>query len=430
MRVKNLKIENFRVIRNLDISFDESDMIVFAGINGAGKTTALVAMRYLFSWYVARLKSPKGKGFQLAESDISNGQPYCFIEIEIEEQSKGANRLVRWSLLKKRASYRKPIDRLASRVELNNFVDSKMEVFADGKEHNLPLVNFYSVNRGVDAVPLRVRKKHELGPLDAFDSGLNNSVKFHSFFLWFREHEDMENELYREQGKNFLGDKQLMAVRSAIKNLLPGYEKFRVKRNPLSFVLEKKGEVFNFGQLSDGEKSYIALVCDIARKMAMANPESDRPLEMSAIVMIDEIELHLHPEWQMGVVDHLRKTFPHVQFFLTTHSPHIVTNLKNSGEDTLIALDKGVAVLSKQNQYGQTVDFILNDVFRLKSLRNGDVQKKIDKIWTLLKKGDCSSGKYRELLTWLRANINPADPEFMRIALQEKRIERDLHDFD
>ena len=84
-----------------------------------------------------------------------------------------------------------------------------MELFADNKVHNLPLVDFYSVNRVVDAVPLRVRKKHELGPLDAFDSGLNNSINFHSFFLWFREREDLENELYREMGKKFLGVDQL-----------------------------------------------------------------------------------------------------------------------------------------------------------------------------------------------------------------------------
>lgn len=426
MRVKNLKIENFRGIKNLDLSFDDSEMVVFAGINGAGKTTVLVAMQYLFSWYVARLKSPKGKGLQLDESDISNGQPYCFIEIEIEEQSKNDNRTVRWSLLKKRASYRKPIDRQASRADLNDFANSKMEIFTDGNDHDLPLVSFYSVNRIVDAVPLRVRKKHELGTLEAFDSGLSNSVNFHSFFLWFREREDLENELYRELGKKFQGDKQLIAVRSAIKNLLPGYEKFRVKRDPLSFVVEKKGETFNFSQLSDGEKSYIALVCDIARKMAMASPKSDKPLESPAIVMIDEIELHLHPEWQMGVVDHLKKTFPHAQFFLTTHSPHIVTNLKNSGGDTLVALDKGVAVRATQNQYGQTIDFILNDVFRLKSLRNGDVQKKIDEVWSLLKKGDCTSGKYRKQLAWLKENISPADPEFIRIALQEKRIEKGL----
>lgn len=422
MRVKKLKIKNFRGIRNLDLSFEGSEMVVFAGVNGAGKTTVLVAMQCLFSWYVARLKNQKGKGHQLDESDITNGQPYCFIEIEIEEH----DRTVRWSLFKKRSSYRKPIDRLASRAELNDFVDSKMEIFADGKEHNLPLVDFYSVNRVVDAVPLRVRKKHELGPLDAFDSGLSNSVNFHSFFLWFREREDLENELYRELGKKFHGDMQLVAVRSAIRNLLPGYEKFRVKRDPLSFVVEKKGETFSFGQLSDGEKSYIALVCDIARKMAMANPRSDYPLESSAIVMIDEIELHLHPEWQMGVVDHLKKTFPRVQFFLTTHSPHIVTNLRNSDCDTLVALDRGEAVPTTQNQYGQTVDFILNDVFQLKSLRNGDVQKKIDEIWNLLKKGDCTSVKYRKLLSWLRENISPADPEFVRIALQEKRIEKGL----
>lgn len=426
MRVKRLKIENFRGVRNLDLSFENSQMVVFAGVNGAGKTTVLEAMQYLFSWYVARLKNSKGKGLQLDESDITNGQPYCFLEIEIEAHILGVNRVVKWSLLKKRFSYRKPVDRLVSRAELNDYVDYKMECFADGEVHNLPLVDFYSVNRVVDAVPLRVRKKHELGPLDAFDSGLNNSVNFHSFFLWFREREDLENELYREQGKKFLGDKQLIAVRSAIKNLLPGYSHFRVKRDPLSFVVEKKGETFSFGQLSDGEKSYIALVCDIARKMAMANPQSDSPLDKSAIVMIDEIELHLHPEWQMGVVDHLKKTFPHVQFFLTTHSPHIVTNLKKAGGDALVALDKGAAVLMTQNQYGQTVDFILNDVFQLKSLRNGVVQKKIDEIWALLKKGDCTSEKYRKFLEWLRANIDPADPEFVRIALQEKRIEKGL----
>lgn len=424
MRVKRLKIENFRGVTNLDLSFENSQMVVFAGINGAGKTTVLEAMQYLFSWYVARLKSPRGKGLQLDESDITNGQPYCFLEIEVEDCALGADCVVKWSLLKKRSSYRKPVDRQANRTELNDYADSKMELFADNKVHNLPLVDFYSVNRVVDAVPLRVRKKHELGPLDAFDSGLNNSVNFHSFFLWFREREDLENELYREMGKKFLGDDQLEAVRFAIKNLLPGYSRFRVKRDPLSFVVEKKGETFSFSQLSDGEKSYIALVCDIARKMAMTSPQSDSPLDEPAIVMIDEIELHLHPEWQMGVVDHLKKTFPHVQFFLTTHSPHIVTNLKNSGGDTLVALDRGEAVLTTQNQYGQTVDFILNDVFRLKSLRNGVVQKKIDEVWTLLKKGDCTSEKYRKLLGWLRTNIDSADPEFVRIALQEKRIEK------
>lgn len=158
----------------------------------------------------------------------------------------------------------------------------------------------------------------------------------------------------------------------------------------------------------------------ITRYHTHVKPYQSKP----AIVMIDEIELHLHPEWQMGVVDHLKKTFPHVQFFLTTHSPHIVTNLKNSGGDTLVALDRGEAVLTTQNQYGQTVDFILNDVFRLKSLRNSVVQKKIDEVWTLLKKGDCTSEKYRKLLGWLRTNIDSADPEFVRIALQEKRIEK------
>lgn len=298
----------------------------------------LVAMQYLFSWYVARLKSPNGKGVQLDECDITNGQPYCFIEIEVEEHDK----TVRWSLFKKRASYRKPVDRLARRAELNRFVDSKMEVFADGKEHNLPLVNFYSVNRGVDAVPLQVRQKFQHGPLDAFDCNLNNSVNFHSFFQWFREREDMENELYRELGEMFIGELQLVTVRSAIRNLLPGYDKLRVKRDPLSFVVVRNGKTTNFSRLSDCKKAYIALVGDIARRIAMANPQSAYPLEMPAIVIIDEIELHLLPKWQVGLVERLKETFPQVQFFLTTQSKHIVTGLKKSKSDTLVALDREV----------------------------------------------------------------------------------------
>lgn len=425
MQIKNLKIENFRGIENLDLDFSASRMIIFAGINGAGKTTVLEALRYLFSWYVARLKSHKGKGLQLEESDIMNGKIFCFLEIEVEICLNGENKTVQWSLLKKRASQRKKLDRLASRAKLNEFVDCLMDGFTEGCE-NLPLVDYYSVNRIVDKVPLRIRKKHALGPLDAFDNGLNNSVNFHSFFLWFREREDLENERYRELGKKFVKDSQLFAVRTAIAKLLPGFRKFRVKRDPLSFVVEKKGETFNFGQLSDGEKSYIVLVCDIARRMAMANPKAENPLESSAVVMIDEIELHLHPEWQMHVVDGLKNAFPNVQFFLTTHSPHIVTNLKNVHGDILVALENGFANVSQYNQYGQSVDLILNDVFRLKSLRNGEVQRKIDEIWNFLKKGDCSSDKYCRTLAWLKQNINPADPEFMRIALQEKNIKKGL----
>ena len=92
----------------------------------------------------------------------------------------------------------------------------------------------------------------------------------------------------------------------------------------------------------------------------------------------------------------------------------------------LIALSNGEAVPTMRNQYGQTVDLILNDVFQLRSLRNSDVQKKLDDLWMLLKKGDCKSDKYQETLAWLKDNINPADPEFVRISLQEKRIEKGL----
>lgn len=92
-------------------------------------------------------------------------------------------------------------------------------------------------------------------------------------------------------------------------------------------VVDKAGEVFAFNQLSEGERSLLAMVADIARRLAIANVGPD-PLAGAGIVMIDEIELHLHPKWQAEVLDRLLGVFPSLQFIVTTHSPLVLTDVK------------------------------------------------------------------------------------------------------
>ena len=110
-----------------------------------------------------------------------------------------------------------------------------------------------------------------------------------------------------------------------------------------TLILEREnGDYIRFSDLSDGYRNVIAIAADIAIRMVMLNPHlADNALLMTpGVILIDEIDLHLHPMWQRRIVDDLRRTFPKVQFICTTHSPFIVQSLR-SGEE-LISLDSEV----------------------------------------------------------------------------------------
>jgi predicted ATP-binding protein involved in virulence len=92
-------------------------------------------------------------------------------------------------------------------------------------------------------------------------------------------------------------------------------------------VVRKGPEELDVEQLSDGEKCLLALVGDLARRLALANPALAEPLGGNGVVLIDEIELHLHPLWQRQVLKNLTKTFSGCQFFVTTHSPLVLSQL-------------------------------------------------------------------------------------------------------
>ena len=80
-----------------------------------------------------------------------------------------------------------------------------------------------------------------------------------------------------------------------------------------------------FSQLSDGERGILALVLDLTRRLAQANPHLDDPAaEAEAVVLIDEIDLHLHPTWQRTIMAYLSERFPRTQFVVTAHSPLVV----------------------------------------------------------------------------------------------------------
>jgi hypothetical protein len=146
---------------------------------------------------------------------------------------------------------------------------------------------------------------------------------------WFYNKENEESRLKQERRDFDATLPELNAVRRCITTLFPNLANPRFTLNPLRFVVSQDGEELEIDQLSDGYKTMLGLAIDLSWRMAGANPHLEDPLAAEAIVMIDEVDLHLHPAWQQRVVSDLLRCFPNTQFILTTHSSVVVEGINN-----------------------------------------------------------------------------------------------------
>jgi predicted ATP-binding protein involved in virulence len=132
----------------------------------------------------------------------------------------------------------------------------------------------------------------------------------------------------------------------------------KIDKNRQSVLITKGNTSIDFSTLSDGEKGVITLFGDIARRLAIANETLENPLEGNGIILIDEIDLHLHPSWQRKICHALVKTFPNCQFVITTHSPQILGELKTNE----IWLLNDFNVYRPDSSFGLTSNQILDEV--------------------------------------------------------------------
>ena len=409
--IESLTIDNFRGVRHLNVHFG-GRMNLFAGENGAGKSTVLQALRYLLSWYVARVMNHDGRGLMLNQRDITQGQPFCRLMIRLEDGTS-------WKLYKKSNKYRgKPTDK-TDLTALTAQTDALVTEYEhSGSYVRFPVIGCYGVDRAVAEVKPKLSKKSKMEPRDSYEVRLNNGHNFSKFFTWFREAEDLENERLRENG-TFEPDGQLKAVRDALGRVSTDYSEFRISRNPRDFLMKKDGQLFSINQLSDGEKCYLTLVGDIARMLAMTNRGEPDPLAGKGCILIDEVDLHLHPIWQSEILGRLTQIFPGCQFVITTHSPFVVSNVRPFADDKFFLMEQCEMREVEGNTYGKRIDQILLEFFHVGSLRNADVEATLTRIWDHLSKKDQDSAEYKSLKEWLRGHIDSADLEIARINLEE-----------
>ncbi len=449
MKVIKLNLTNFRDVQALSLELDPK-LNVFVGVNGSGKSTVLDAIAIMLSWPASRIIRSGASGRPIIENDITNGKSSSSIQLSSEIDSK----TIEWKLSKNRKGHAASEDK-SNLHDLKDYVTSIQNQISETLEKvNIPLFVYYPVNRAVLDIPLRIRRQHKFDLLTAYDGALTSGANFRTFFEWFRVREDLENENIRDfrnmdketfterimemkepkleySGKssnasfilsdsNF-SDPQLEAVRNALSKIIPDFSNLTVRRSPLRMEVEKNGKRLTVNQLSGGELNLIAMIGDLARRMAIANPDSTKPLEGSGIVLIDEIDLHLHPKWQRMIVPKLLEVFPNCQFIISTHSPHVITHVQPECLFLLEQTDSGIVVADKPSgSYGKNVDRVLEDLMGLKTTRPDEVAYELDSIFETIGAGNLEDAQKK--IAELKLKIG-ADPELVKAGVLIKRRE-------
>ena len=440
MQIQSFSLKNIGQFQDLSVSLAPttqftSNITVFIGNNGSGKTSLLKSVATALTWFVARLKHDKSNGTPIPESVILNTANAAAVEINVNDQNLQQQiQAYTWRITKNRTARKAEFSTYLS--ELNQLTDYYKQWLGDDDQSSLPLIAFYPVERSVIDIPLKIREKHQFLQIDGYDNALNNAVDFRRFFEWFRDREDVENEfikdlilrikqdandeeLFRKVDQYNSGkfkDVQLEVVRQAIYAFMPDFKNLQVSRKPrLAMIIDKNDKTLNVSQLSQGEKSLMALVGDIARRLAMMNPKLDNPLHGKGIILIDEIDMHLHPQWQRSIIQRLQTTFPNCQFILTTHSPLVISDTQN-----ILVYDlDGQEVNALPSLYGQDANTVLLQYMDT-SYRNPKVAEQISQAMDAIQNNDFELAN--QLIQTLKSELGESQLDVMRlVAMLKKR---------
>lgn len=427
MKLRRLTLENVRLFGSQEQSVNldpEKNIVVILGDNGAGKTTVLDTVNILLSSYTAAFPGKNMKMFtewDVHSDGVRKQAPYLVATAEIEVPGDGE--LI--PIKRYRAgSGKAPKSDVADIRAYGEVLKDSIEA---GIETSLPVVIYYSTGRGRIEAPERKRNFQKVfNRWDCYDNVHDADTNFKRFFAWF---DLMEDEERREQTR--LRDFEyrnpvLQAVRAAVERMVDNVKRPRIETRPLRFVVDQTmpdGSVkeLRIEQLSDGYKIAIAMVADIAARMAEANPDMDNPLNSSGIILIDEVDQHLHPQWQRTILNSLHTIFPNVQFIVTTHSPSVVLGALDIAQ--VIKAEDGKLTVEEVEERYRNFDvsrLLLSDLFDLDNVRTDKYQDLIRQRIALADKEQLSQDEKAEkdTLDALLANYTSIDVDDLKALIQ------------
>lgn len=414
MKVKKLFIKNYRGIENLVLDFHE-DANIFIGVNGSGKSSVLDLMAILFShsrvFSDGELLGIDSKSIRCDAEAIE-----ATLECEAIDTTVNIDLFFSKNELRTKLNCSQPNHLETRRLEITERHDVGYEY---------PVVVYYPTNRAILDIPERIRGfSPQASQIEALEGALSHSLDYRSFIARFRECEHAVRDGDRQLSlfsymPNYIG--QHNAVQQSIREIISGFSDLHVQKNPFDIIIQKSGRSISFSQLSDGEKCFLAMVGDLAQRLAIANPLTDCPLKGEGVVLIDEVDLHLHPQWQRMILPRMMETFPNCQFIVSTHSPQILGEMRSEYVTILVEGENGIEARKPDYEiYGQTSDVILADIMDTPK-RKKEIESKLKELFGAIDSGNLTEA--RRIKSELESEAKDI-PEFARIELLMHRKEK------
>lgn len=444
--IRELHITSFRGIREASVRLHPR-VTVFFGANAAGKTTVLDVLAIALGAVVRRV--PKSQGRDFAKSgDIRvawHRQPLLVGDDEVagveapfaRVQVLGADG-TSWDVTRYRSKQdhgRAPegfgISML--RDAIDPLVIDALDAAPGMPTRPIPLLAAYGNERAVVDIPLRERDfAKNFERLAGLDKALTATTRFKAVFEWFRVMEDEERR-GKEHHRDF--DYRLPAlewVRRAVAKAELRCANPRVETRPLRMLVDFEhdgGELqaLDIKSLSDGYRTHFALVVDIARRMVQLNPsdnldDPERGTNCPGVVIIDEIDLHLDPQWQGRVVQGLMAAFPNTQLVVSTHSEQVIASVEAECVRRLVWREGQIVVEEVPFAQGASGERILVDLMGAPERVEGPVRDTLRRYLQLVQEGQYANEEARRLRLELEAAL-PGDPALHRADLENQRQE-------
>lgn len=404
MKITRLSIANLRAFEQAQLEFDPG-ITLLVGINGVGKSTVLEALRICLSRLLPKFTASKSRAESFDVEDIQVGASALTVDLELTIHGE-AHHLLIHKQREQRVAHKDGVvreqtlatpDREALTPELGKMAKALQTATTQ------PVGVYFATRRSLVSDDIPEPKKPRSPQASAFTNALlARRLRLAEVASWLHAQEALSPELPR-------AGLHLAALRAAASRFLPDCENLRaeVEDRP-RLLIEKQGRTLDVRQLSDGERSMLALVLDLARRLSQANPGLDDPVrEGAGVVLIDEIDLHLHPQWQRQVTSLLTGTFPNCQFVATTHSPQIIGETQPESIILLQAEDGRIVPRRCGQAYGLDANAVLELIMGTAS-RAEPVRRAISAVETALDDGELDQARTR--LAALRGLIHGDDP--------------------
>ena len=397
MRLKNIVIKNFRCFEKVSIDFDEHITLI-VGKNGAGKTALLDAVAVSISSFLLGIDGTVSRSILKDDARYEfhdlNGTIDPQHQFPVSIESKGdclGEQDKKWLRALNSENGKTTIKDASQLTDIAKKTQNK--IMKGDKSLILPLISYYGTGRlyaqkrekrNIDSL---TEFKRQVGYVDCMAAESNEKLMLN----WFQI--QTMKSLQQQQKTGMIERPLLLAT--VEKAICKSYERISgskkagiffdldTHRLMLEFETENgDAKKFAMDEMSDGYKNTLSMIGDIAYRMAVLNPMlGDKVLsETPGIVLIDEIDLHLHPKWQQSILNDLNEIFPNIQFIVTSHAPAVINSVP---KEQIRILDNGEIYMPAAQTYGRDANSILREVMQV-SDRPAPVKKRMDLFLSLI----------------------------------------------